>query len=373
MIIKYPLFKTNVPKDVHLALQPVLDSGFITEGPVAKEFETKFQEWLGNPHTALVNSGTSALTIALRLANVGHGDEVISTPMTCLATNEPIHAVGGKVVWCDIDPETGCMDPSKIEALITPKTKAVMFVDWAGTPCEVDAINEVAHRHGLKTIQDAAHSIGALYKGKKVGTIADLTCFSFQAIKHMTTVDGGALACATKEDYDRAVLLRWFGCKRGHNASPIKWTGDVLEYGYKMHMNDVNAAIGIESLKIIDKTVAAHKANGTLLTSLISELTSVQALKVPDYIESSHWIFTIKLNGAEHRKMVSEDLTANGIANNIVHTRNDEYTLFKESRTGNLPGMDDFGDRMLNIPCGWWLDSDDICYIFEHLREAVGE
>ncbi len=371
-MIKFPLFKVNLPKNVHLDLQPVLESGFISEGPKAKEFEAAFQTWLGNPFTAIVNSGTSALTIALRLAGVGPGDEVISTPMTCLATNEPILAVGGKVVWCDIDPATGCMDPSKLEALITPKTKAVMFVDWAGTPCELDELNAIAHKHGLKTIQDAAHSLGAVYRNHKVGTVSDYTCFSFQAIKHMTTVDGGAIACFNKEDYDRAVLLRWFGCARGHNTSPIKWTGDVTEYGYKMHMNDVNATIGLASLAAIDPYIAKHRSNGKLLMELLKDIAEVETMKVPDYTESSFWIFTIKLKDSETREMVSAGLDALGIGNNIVHTRNDAYTLFKDSQVTTLLGMNEFGNRMLNIPCGWWLDEPDIRFIVVSLLSLLG-
>lgn len=373
-MIKYSLFRVNMPPDIHLALQPVLESGFVSEGPQAKVFENLLQTYLCNPYTAIVNSGTSALTIALRLAGVGPGDEVISTPMTCLATNEPIHSLGARVVWCDIDPTTGCMDPSKVEALITPKTKAIMFVDWAGTPCELEALNDVAHKHGLKTIEDAAHSFGARYMGSKVGSLlnkVDYVCFSFQAIKHMTTVDGGAIACQSKEDYDRAVLLRWFGCQRGHNASPIKWTGDVVEYGYKMHMNDVNATIGIESLKTIDEKIDRHKRNGALLTKLLKDIPEVEVLRVPEHAESAYWIFTILLKGAKHREQVSELLTGAGVGNNIVHTRNDAYSLFAESRVDDLPGMDSFGERMLNIPCGWWLSDDDIERVFLALRMAV--
>lgn len=369
-----PLFKVNLPKDIHLTLQPVLESGFISEGPKSKEFQEKLQEWLGNPYTATVNSGTMALTLAYRLAGVGPGTSVIASPMTCLASTEPILSLGGRVIWCDIDPNTGNLDPSKLEDLIEEDTVAVSFTDWAGTPCALDEIIDICERHGLKTIEDAAHSFGATYKGNKVGSLltrVSYTCFSFQAIKHMTTVDGGALACASKEDYDRAVLLRWFGCARGHNSSPVKWSGDVVEYGYKGHMNDVNSAIGLESLKTIDSIISAHKRNGKRLVDLLEDERHVECLSVSEDSDSAFWIFTIKLKDEGHRKHVSEELAARGIGNNVVHTRNDSYTLFQNGATTALPGMTEFSERMLCVPCGWWLSDDDVKYVVMSIRDAA--
>ena len=292
--------------------------------------------------------------------------------MTCLAMNEPVQMLGGKIVWCDIDPSTGNLDASKLEALITSKTVAVLFVDWAGTPAELDDINDIAHAHGLKTIQDCAHALGAMYKNQNIATCCDFSCFSFQAIKHMTTIDGGAVACSNKEDYDRAVLLRWFGCKRGHNSSPIKWEGDVVEHGYKMHMNDVNSAVGLESLKTIDTFIARHKVNGRMLSDHLTGISGIETLAIPKHIDSAHWIFTIKLKDTAHRAEVSKKLTDLGIGNGIVHTRNDSYSLFKDSRV-DLPGMDEFGSRMLNVPCGHWLDHTDVFYIVKALTKFAGE
>lgn len=287
----------------------------------------------------------------------------------CLAMNEPILSLGATPVWCDIDPKTGNIDATKIEALITPKTKAVLFVDWAGTPADLDSINTIAHAHGLKTIEDAAHAFGATYNGKKVGTVSDYTCFSFQAIKHMTTVDGGAVACSTKEDLDRAILLRWFGCKRGHNTSAVRWEGDVVEYGYKMHMADVNAVIGLESMKTIDSIVTAHRENGAYLHNKLSNSTNIELLTPAT--GSAQWIFTFKCQSLEHRAAVSAKLTAAGIGNSIVHTRNDAYSLFNANPPRlPMPGTDDFGARMLSVPCGWWLSQQDLDLIVETLKAA---
>lgn len=367
------LFKVNLPKDIHLALQSVLESGFVSEGPRSAEFQKSLQAWLGNPYVATVNSGTMALTLAYRMAGVGPGKECIISPQTCAASSEPILSLGGKVIWADIDPNTGNIDPEKLEGLITKNTVAISFTDWAGTPCELDAIIEIANKHGLKTVEDCAHSLGALYKGNKTGstgTGVSYSCFSFQAIKHLTTLDGGAIACSNEDDYERATSLRWFGCKRNHNSSPVKWTGDITEYGYKGHMCDPSATIGLESLKTIDSVIEKHKYNGKLMTDLFWGAKNVKSLAVPDYIGSSYWIYTILLNGEKEREHLSRELDKVGIGNNIVHTPNHRYSLFKDSYR-ELPGVDEFAKRQICIPVGWWLEVEDIEFISNTVKEAV--
>lgn len=363
------LFKVNMPANIEVQLKPILESGYISEGPYAKEFEDQLQKFIQAPYVSLVNSGTAALTIAMRLCDIGPGDEVITSPMTCLAMNEPILSVGAKPIFCDIDPSTGNIDPSKIKDLITPNTKAILFVDWAGNPAPLDKIQEIATQYKLKTIQDAAHAFGATYKGKPIAQWTDFTCFSFQAIKHLTTIDGGALACHLKEDYDRSVLLRWFGCKRGHNTSAVRWEGDVIEYGYKMHMADVNAAIGLESLKTINKIIEKHITNGEYLHSLIGTIPQYEKLNIEN--GSTHWIYTFKCKDSNHRERVSAALTSHGIGNSIVHTRNDAYSLFKNYRSeAEMLGCESFCDKMLSVPCGWWVSTKDLDHILNVLRST---
>lgn len=364
-----PLYKVSMPARVDIPLRETLESGLITEGPRAAQFQQMLGDWLGNPRTAILNSGTSALMLALRLAGVERGDEVITSPMTCLATNEPILLAGAKPVWCDVDPETGNMDPDKIEELIGKRTKAILFVDWAGTPCRLDRITEIAKQCGVKTIEDAAHAFGAQFQGVKVGNHCDFTCFSFQAIKHFSTVDGGALACKTEEDFKRAIKLRWFGLNRNHNKDLVNWDNDVTEPGYKFHMNDVNATIGIHQFVDIDQRINRHKANGQKLQELLRE-SNVQTTRVDPDIDSAYWIFTILLCDTEERDRVSKQLAEAGIGNNITHTRNDVYELFHGFER-DLPGLDNFTSRMLNIPCGWWVSDQDLEFIVATLKSIT--
>jgi perosamine synthetase len=368
-----PLFKVHMPVNMGTILDPVLKSGYIAEGPLAAEFQTQLGNWLGTPNIVLVNSGTSALVLACRLTGATSGKIIISTPQTCLATNEAILTLGADIIWADIDPTTGAIDPISVENILKthPRTKdivGIMCVDWAGNPVNLCALRTLADQYNIKLIEDAAHSLGALYDNKKIGNHAHYVCFSFQAIKHLTTVDGGALVCESKVDCNRAIRLRWFGSQRATTRDPIKWEGDVTEYGYKFHMNDVNAAIGLEQLKTIDQIIDRHKHNGKMLIDFIDHLprNKIQRLRMEPNSESSHWIFSLLLPSSNARQSFVDQMTTAGIATSIVHARNDTYSLFAQY-SASLPGMDEFANRMINIPCGWWLDSHDMY----HLCKAV--
>ena len=360
-----------MPRAVARPLLQTLFSGYVSEGPRAKEFEAGFQQWVGNPNTALVNSGTSALTLALRLAGVGPGDEVVSTPMTCLASNEPIAGAGAKPVWSDVEPDTGNVSPDSVAEHITERTKAIMAVDWAGMPIDLDRINHIASQHGIPVIEDAAHALGATYRGKKIGSHSSLVCFSFQAIKHLTTVDGGAVACNRPEVYARAKLLRWFGLSRERRRSTVDWEGEVTEPGYKMHMNDVNATLGLVQLKYVDRIVRKHKENATFLRKALRNVPNLELLRVARHAQPSYWIFTLKLPDAKARVAFSEALLGRGVENGVAHLRNDGYALFQSSRKEALPGLDDFSSRMLNIPCGWWLTEKQRAYVADAVEKTA--
>jgi dTDP-4-amino-4,6-dideoxygalactose transaminase len=356
-----PLFKVNIPKNIGLILQEVFDSGMITEGEYSDKFENEFTKYVQSNYSCLVNSGTSALTLAYICSNVKPGDEVISTPMTCMATNEPIHTLGAKIVWADIDPKTGNIDPEDVKKKITSKTKAIVGVHWAGMPFDIQAINDIAKQHGVKVIEDAAHALGAKYKGKLIGSHSDYVCFSFQAIKHLTTVDGGAITCNSEEEYTRLKKLRWFGLDRKFKGS--KWTQDITESGYKFHMNNVNAAIGLEQLKTIQSVIDAHKKNHKYYDEHISNSKIKKMLQSPDS-ESSCWIYTVL---TPNREELQKYLLEKGIASDVVHVRNDTYSVFKEfvAPLNSLKGCDEFCSQHLNIPVGWWLTDEQKKYIVD--------
>lgn len=359
-----PLFKVFMPKSIMKPLKKVLFSGYVGEGPEVEKFERKLAKWFGSNHVLTLNSGTSAIQLALRLSNVGSGDEVISTPMTCVATNEPILSIGAKIVWADIDPYTGNIDPEDVAKKITSKTKAIIVVHWGGYPCELEQINTLAARHGIKLIEDACHAFGATYQNKPIGSFSDFTCFSFQAIKEITTIDGGALVCKSEKDFQRGRLLRWYSIDRKTNRKDFRCEEDITEFGYKFHMNDVAAAIGIEQLKYVGGNLKKNRNNAVQYNKAFSSLVNIVPLCYKNDRMSSYWLYTLRV-----KNIVSfmEWMKKAKIVVSQVHARNDKHTVFKDFIT-NLPGVDDFVSKQISIPVGWWLTQKDVIYIINTIK-----
>ena len=362
-----PLFKPFVSHDIDKPLLETLHSGYITEGQKVKDFEAAFSAQVDNPYVVAVNSGTSALTLALRLAGVGSGDEVVTTAMTCTATNLPILSLGAIPVFADVDPDTGLIDPYDVALKVTEKTKAIMVCDWGGSACDLDALMATAKRHGIKVIEDSAHALGAYYNHHPVGSVADYTCFSLQAIKHITTVDGGFLTVKNEEDYKRAKKLRWFGIDREGNGLDSRINQDIEEWGYKFHMNDVTATIGLAQLPHLPDVAATHRRHAAIYNELLS----------PDFKRdftdgSSFWLFTIQLPSKLLRNKFKEYMTKKDIGVNEVHRRNDEYKVFKPFAT-QLPNTTLFANRMVCIPVHAGLSDKDVEYVAKTANKFIAE
>lgn len=339
-----PLFKVFMAPEAPQRVSEVLQSGYIGQGAKVEEFEKALVPWVGRDQILTTNSCTSAIHLALRIAGVGPWDEIITTPMTCFATNAPIAALGAIPVWADVYPETGNIDPADVRKKITPKTKAILAVHWGGNPCDIDALNAIGKDYGIPVIEDAAHAFGATYGGRPIGSHSDFVCFSFQAIKHLTTGDGGLLTCRRKEDFERAKLLRWYGIDR---AVPGTFLNDIPEAGYKFHMNDIAAAIGLANLPHMAPLINRCRQNVFTLSG-----------RLPI---SSCWLYTLR---RKDREAFVKRLKEAGIEASQVHARNDKYSCFKDHQR-DLPGVDAFSREQVNIPCGWWLAGKDLQTIAE--------
>jgi len=350
-----PLFKVHMPGSVLEPLKEVLLSGYIGQGPKVEEFERQLAKWVGNPNCLTLNSGTSALHLAMRLAGVERGTEVIASPMTCNASNEPILERGADIVWADINPWDGNIDPLDVERKITPKTKAILAVHWGGYPCDLDVLGRIAKKYGVALIEDAAHAFGATYKGRPVGTHSSFACFSFQAIKVLTTVDGGLLVCPSVDDYRRGKLLRWYGIDRETPKKDMRVEEDIKEYGYKFHMNDVNAVIGLEQLKYVENLLYRQRGNAAFYNERFQDLRRVKRLVYQSDRLSSCWLYTIRV---DDRESFQDWMRARDIMVSQVHVRNDVHTAFKTFRKV-LPGVDEFAIRQVSIPVGWWVTDED--------------
>jgi perosamine synthetase len=359
-----PLFKVFLaPEDALMPrLRDILYSGQISEGEPVQRFEDAFAHFVGLPHVLSFYSGTAALHAALILAGVHDGDEVISTPMTAEPTNMAICHAGGRIVWGDVDANNGNLDPASLEALITPRTRAIMVVHYGGIPAAMESVYRVAAHHGLRIIEDAAHALGARYAGQPIGARADYTMFSLQAIKHMTTIDGGMLAVRNADELPAGREIRWFGIDRQVPRVQV----DVRRVGYKYHMNNVTATIGLVQLDYVAGVIRRHRENGRYFDRMLPGVPGLEICTFDAAAEPSYWFYTVL---AERRDDLSRLLTERGIDNSQAHKRNDLHTVFAASRRP-LPGLDHFFSRMLHIPCGWWVGDEEREHIVDTLRHG---
>lgn len=353
--IPIPLMKVHMPDDGPAMVNDVLSSGFITTGAKTDQFEREFGALAGNPLVVATNCGSSALMLAMHLAGIKPGDDVISTPLTCLSVNESLYHTGANIIWADIDHETGNISPVSIRSKVTAKTKAIVYSHWVGRLSDIAAINQIAHEFGLKTIEDAASALGGEYDGKPIGSHSDYVTFSFQAVKQITTGDGGMLAVKSREDYERALLLRNHGNDRHAKRSPLTLGFDVTEAGWKYQMNDIASALGISQLHSFHALRDIHHRNSKIYESRLVNVPGLTLLKEYPRAASNPWVYTVLV---ENRDGFIAKLQDHKIGCSIVHMRNDTITLFTRFQREDLPALDFFYDRMINIPVGWWMTEE---------------
>ena len=343
-------------------IEEVLYSGYIAQGEVVENFERKFEEFIGSGYTLSLNSGTAALHIALILAGVKEGDEVISTAMTAEPTNVAIKMVGAKVRWADVDYETGNISAKAIESAINEKTKAIIVVDYAGTPVDVNSIQQISLKYNIPVIEDAAHALGTTYNGKKTGNHFPFTVFSFQAIKHLTTIDGGALQIQDKELYEKGKLIRWFGLDKKLS----RLDNDIQIQGYKYHMNNVNATIGLVQLETIEELLQQYRTIGKYLDVKLKGLSGLETVVHYPDSESSYWLYTLKVDRrVDFIKMMAD----NGFMASEIHKRNDMHTYLNDY-PAEMPNLDKFYSRLVHIPCGWWVTLEDCDNMIDAIKKG---
>jgi perosamine synthetase len=357
-----PLVKVGMPDPERLMpqLQSMLYSGMIGEGEAVYAFEDAFASHFGLPNALGMSSGTAALHACLTLAGVGPGDEVISTAMTAEPTNIVILQTGAQVVWADVDPACGNISADSVRDRITDRTKAIMVVHYAGYPVDMAAIRAVAG--SIPVIEDCAHALGARAADAPVGTVGDYGIFSLQAIKHMTTVDGGVFTTRHVDQLPAARRFRWFGLEKGKPRTEI----DIRELGYKYNMNNVTATIGLAQLEVIQNRLDRHIANGQFLDEALAKIPGLAPAKTYAQGQSSYWLYTLLCDRSSD---VEQALIRQGISASKLHKRNDEHSVFAASRT-QLPGLTEFYDRLMHIPCGWWVTDQDCEHIVEILSKG---
>ena len=353
------MFYPHVSKLAKKSVMEVLDTRWIGQGPKVKLFEESFSNKFASKLPAIaVGSGTDALHLSYILAGLKPGDEVIAPVFTCTATNIPFLYMGIKILFADIDPNTMNIDVNHVNQLINKNVKAIICVHYGGLPCDMDELQSIADEWSIPIIEDAAHAVGAKYKGSAIGSISDFTMFSFQAIKHITTGDGGMLIVKNKELIDKAERVRWFGIDRKAKQAGI-WENDITEIGYKYQMTDIAAAMGIASLQEFDAVSSLRKK---LFRAYCDELTGYDRVKIigNDFDDREHaaWLFTIIV---DDRYKLQEKLRENKIESNQVHFRNDRYSIFSDFTKGKeFPNMDQIEDKYLVLPLHTMMNENDV-------------
>jgi perosamine synthetase len=361
------LFHPNVSDKARAYVNDVLNTRWIGQGPKVDEFEKRFSTRFGQGSpTIAVGSGTDALHLAYLLADIQPGDEVIVPVFTCTATNIPLLYIGAKIVFADIQPGTLNIDPNHVKELITDKTKAIVCVHYGGLPCDMDELKSIAASRGIPVIEDAAHAVGATYKGVPVGSISEFTMYSFQAIKHITTGDGGMLIFKDEALLEKAKRLRWFGIDRSSKQLGI-WENDIKEIGYKYQLTDIGAAMGLAGLEEFDEVL---KLRRQLLGVYEDKLKAINGIRFigSGYNDREHaaWLCTVEV---ENRTDLVKKLREANIESGQVHYRNDRYSIFG-TRRDNLPNMDALEDKYLVLPLHTKLSVEDVEFVCETIKSG---
>ncbi len=362
------LFTTHINPQAINNLHEVLNSTFVSEGLWNKRFEEKLGELIKNPYILTVNSGTSALHLALKIVNIQEGDEVILPSQTFVATGLSILYCNANPVFADINPYDGNICTTSLKNLISKKTKCIIPVHWGGYPCNLDEITEIAREHNITVIEDAAHAFLAEYKDKYIGSISDFTCFSFQAIKHLTTGDGGAISTKKQIYYEIGKKLRWFGIDKekdlvGELGERV-YNLDIV--GFKYHMNNIAAAIGLANLIDIIERVNIRRHFADLYFKHLKGISSVQLMKYQSDRKSSYWLFPILV---EKRNEFIKMMRSNNINVSVVHQGIHKNKIFENCKR-DIENQMYFDQHQIHIPIHEHLKEEDIFYIIETIKKG---
>lgn len=359
------------------AVVEVLRSDFLTTGPKIAEFEKKVAEYTGAKYAVAVSNGTAALHIACLAAGITKGDEVITSSITFAASANCVLYCGGKPVFADIDKDTYNISPQSIREKITEHTKAIIPVHYTGQPCEMDEIHAIAREYNLFVIEDGAHALGAAYKGKRVGSMSDMTIFSFHPVKHITTGEGGMVLTNSEELYQKLQYFRTHGITRNNSLMEKKegaWYYEQIDLGYNYRMTDFQSALGISQLKKLDRFVARRKEIAKRYNEAFSNLSWIVTPYQAEYCDSSWHLYVVKLKGAD-RKKVFDRLRENGIGVNVHYIPVYHHPYYQKHGYQDVycENAEELYANCISIPMYPGLTDEEQDYVIEKIKEAGEE
>ncbi len=365
-----PYGRQHINKKDARVVEETLYSDWLTQGPKVAEFERKLASYCGARYAVAVSNGTTALHLAYLVAGIQEGDEVITTPNTFVATSNMLVAIGAKPVFCDIRLDTYNIDENKIEKLITKKTKAIVPVHFAGAPCEMDKILAIAKRHKLVVIEDACHALGASYKKKKIGGIADMTVFSFHPVKSITTGEGGAILTNSEEFYKKLLLLRSHGIAKDKNGFNI-----MTELGYNYRLTDFQAALGASQLSRLDEFVAKRHKVVAGYRRLFGDCKDI-ILPLGDKNSVSSWhIYVVRVKNPDHRLPIYNFLRERGVGVNFHYPAVYSHPYYRSIGYKNLslPNTETYHNSCITLPLHQQLKNSEMAIVVKAVKDYFSQ
>lgn len=349
-----PIFKPYMPNHVMPEIEKILYSGNLTFGNYGKQFEEKLKLFIGNPRIITVSSYNQAMLIAISTLGLQPDDEVIASPVSCLASNQPFAIKNVKVVWADVNPKTGSLDPEDVKQRITSKTKAIFHNHFCGFLGQIDEIHAIAKANNLFVVEDCIEAFGSVYKGKKMGnTAADISVFSFQTVRLPNTIDGGALTFNNDALFEKAKLIRDYGIDRSKfrdSNNEISADCDITLEGYGAVMGEVNSYIGVRQMEDIEELLGKQARKAEDWHPKIGKIDGVTTLPLTSDTTPNYWVYGVL---CENKLEALKDFRESGYYATGVHINNNLYSVFNNNE--NLKGVNEFMNSFLAIPCGWWI------------------
>ena len=374
-----PYGRQTIDEDDIRAVTEVLRSDWLTTGPKVAEFEQAVADYVGAKYSVAVSSGTAALHAAMYVIGIMPGDEVIVPPITFAATANCIVYQGGTPVFADVDLGTLLINPAKVEEKITEKTRAIIGVDYAGQPCDWDRLREIADRYKLRLVADACHALGAEYKGRKTGSLADLNIFSFHPVKHITTGEGGMITTDNADYADRMRIFRNHGITTDHHQREAQdsWLYEMVDLGYNYRITDFQCALGISQLRKLPKFLERRRNIAARYDEAFAGLSGINPLAVrPDALHAYH-LYVVKVNrdpmGID-RTVLFTSLREKGIGVNVHYIPVYVHPYYREkfdTRPGLCPNAEAAYEQIISLPMFPGMTDEDIDYVLKSIKEII--
>lgn len=350
-----PIYKPYMPENIGAEINEILYSGQLGFGKYGREFENKLQSFIGAEYVLSVSSYNTAMLIVLSALGLRVGDEVIASPVSCLASNQPFAVKGLKVVWADVNPETGSMCPDDVKSKITKNTKAIFHNHFCGYLGNIDEINAIGEAYNIPVVDDGIEAFGSEFKGRKLGNIGtNITVFSFQTVRLPNTIDGGAIVFKDKNLYEKALLIRDYGIDRAifrTSNGEINADCDIKLEGYAGLMSELNSYIGVRQMEDIESLLTIQKKNALIWNEKFIDNETINSIGItPDSIPN-YWVYGTL---CKYKHQSIKNFKERGLYATGVHINNNVYSIF-----GNecfLKGVNEFMNHFVAIPCGWWVN-----------------